>query len=47
MTDFEICMGTGDVPTPLVEVNQQSHTNLYSQKENCKRIYTRFKWSLV
>lgn len=33
MTDLEICMGTGDVPTPLFEVNQQSHTNLYSQKE--------------
>lgn len=39
MTDLEICMGTGDVPTPLFEVNQQSHTNLYSQKEKIANGY--------
>lgn len=40
MTDLEICMGTGDVPTPLFEVNQQSHTNLYSQKEIKEKLQT-------
>lgn len=44
MTDFEICMGTSDVPTPL-EVNHgdvPSHTNLYSQEEIQEKIANGF-----